>query len=318
MMNYDEKTLNNQHMLAVSRAPDARNIIISHKKASESQRQVGVEPQTLCHFNVKEYKMARTKSSIYSEEERASRRAAKKKKKAIAKEFEQKRPEKSFEKYDERKRSAARRKLKREEEEKKGGFQKLDHGEKATACKKHVIKDCNRTADLARREGKDPHRGAARRAAYESGRVKECRDMIAPKGGYVACQKKTTGEGHRLINKTRAGVTPKVKLSKKSTKKKTKKTVKISPAKRESLISDLESKVAKKVAGPKKRKKIEFLDTMRRTSKTEKPTGPKKRKRIELSMRRMSKTKKSTAPKKRKMVKMFQDRFEKMEEGKYS
>ena len=260
--------------------------------------------------------MARPKRSIYSEEERASRRAAKKKKKAIAKEFEQKRPEKSFEKYDERKRSEGRRKLKREEEGKKGGFQVLDHGEKATACKKYVIKDCNRTADLARREGKDPHRGVARRSAYESGRVKECRDMIAPKGGYVACQKKTTGKGHRLINKTRAGVTPKVKSSKKSRKKKTKKTVKISPAKRESLISDLESKVAKKVAGPKKRKKIEL--SMRRMSKTEKPTGPKKRKRIELSMRRMSKTKKSTAPKKRKMVKMFQDRFEKMEEGKYS
>jgi hypothetical protein len=132
--------------------------------------------------------MARPKRSIYSEEERASRRAAKKRKRSIAKEFGEKRPKKS-------------------------------HGEKKEACKKYVIKDCDRTADLARKEGKYPHRGVARRSAYKSGRVKECRKMLAPDGGYVACQKKTTGKGHRLINKTRVGST-KVKLGGRSRKKK--------------------------------------------------------------------------------------------------
>ena len=280
-------------MSEVGRAPDARDIIISQEKASDSQRQVGVEPQTLCHLNVnREYKMARPKRSIYSEEERASRRVAKKRKRAIAKEFEEGRPEKSFEKYEERKHSEGRRKLKREEEEKKGGFKVLDHGEKAEACKKYVIKDCDRTADLARKEGKDPHRGVARRSAYKSGRVKECRKMLAPDGGYVACQKKSTGKGHRLINKTRVGSATKVKLSGRSRKKK--KAVDIGPARRGSLISGLESKVATKLEGPKRRK------------------------RIALSMRRMSKTKKPAAPRKRKKVMMFRDRFEKMEEGKYS
>jgi hypothetical protein len=232
--------------------------------------------------------MARPKRSIYSEEERASRRAAKKKRKAIAKDFEAKRPEKSFDKYEERKQSDDRRKRKREDEEKKGGFKVLDHGEKAAACKKYVIKDCDRTADLARKEGRDPHRGVARRSAYKSGRVKECREMIAPDGGYVACQKKTTGKGHRLINKTRVGSVTKVKSSGRSRKKK--KAVDIGPVKRDSLLSGLESKVTKKLAGPRKRK------------------------RIELSMRRMSKTKKPAAPKKRKPALMFRARFENFNE----
>ena len=202
------------------------------------------------------------------------------KKKAITKEFNQKRPEKSFDKYEERKSNEGWRKRKREDSEKKGGYQVLDHGEKAAACKKYVASDCERTARLARSEGKLPHRGGARRTAYKSGRVEECRKKIAPKGGYVACQKKTTGDGYRLINKTRISE-DKVKLSKKRRKKK--KKVGVDPKKREALLAGLESKVTKKLADSKK-------------SKTTKPTKPKPR----------------------KPILMFRERFKKMEEGKYS
>lgn len=212
--------------------------------------------------------MARPKRSIYSPEERAQRKEVKKRKKAIAEEFNTKRPKKSFDKLEERKSNEGRRKRKREESEKKGGYQVLDHGEKAAECKKYVASDCERTARLARSEGKDPHRGGARRAAYKSGRVKECRTTIAPKGGYVACQKKITGDGYRLINKTRIGE-DKVKLSRKSKK----------------------SKVTKKLVGPKKKKRI--VMSMRRMSETKKSTGPKGRKPIVMFRDRFQKAEES-------------------------
>jgi hypothetical protein len=195
--------------------------------------------------------MARKKLSIYSTEERAARKEAKKRKKAAASEFETKRPPKEFEKYEERKRSEARKKVKRE---KAGEFQSLDHGEKGAACKKYVKADCDRTARLAKGNGKLPHRGEARRSSYKSGTIKKCRDMIAPKGGYVACQKKPDGKGHRLINKTYPGNDDKVTKSRRTKKKVTKSGV--SDAKREALLTSLESKASKKAEGPKRKKMI--------------------------------------------------------------